>query len=223
MANQKLSQLPSGSPPQSTDLVYIARSGTQYSITVGQLIAIISGTIPFSGITTGANTTAAMTVGSGAVLSATGSGQILATNLTPSINPPQRVALASPVSLPANTQTIVLSITVTFPSAAGNYRADVRYGLWGEVGPNGLAAEVIDTTNNLAFALSGQDLNGLGYVGLSASEISSHTYAAGSTAVFTLQAITNASGGGTAEVTSGLFSFSPALATYLSVTPVLTN
>jgi hypothetical protein len=149
--------------------------------------------------------------------------------VTPSFNAPQRVVLGSPVSLTAFTQAIILTESVTFPSAAGTYRADARYGLYVTAGANACLAEVIDTTNTLAFAVNGQDANGTGYVALSGSEISSHTYAASSTATFTLQVICNngATGLVGATVTSGLFTggdaIVPAEPTYLSVTPVLSN
>ena len=136
-------------------------------------------------------------------------------------NPPQRVVLASQVTLVSTTQTIVLTETVTFPSGPGTYRADIRYGAWFSAANNACAAEVIDTTNAKAFALSGQDSNGFGYMALSASEISSNTYAAGATPTFTLQVQCNAAQYVT--VNSGVFTFSPAEATYLSVTPVLSN
>src|ERR1019366_9305979 len=81
MANEKLSQLPAGAPPLSTDLVYIARGGAQYYLTVGQLITPIAGTVPFSGITAGSNTTAALTVGTGGSLGPAGTGVINATEV----------------------------------------------------------------------------------------------------------------------------------------------
>jgi hypothetical protein len=135
-------------------------------------------------------------------------------------NAPQRVTLGAPVNLPLNTQTIVLTESVTFPSAAGNYRADVRYGAWATSGANICSAEVIDTTNNRAFALSGQNANGTGRIGLSGSEISPQTYAAGATATFTLQLACNAAS--TADI-NGSFSFTPQEPTYLAVTPILSN
>lgn len=138
-----------------------------------------------------------------------------------SFNAPQRVALGSPVVLVANTQTIILTETVTFPSTPGTYRADSRYGAWITGSSNACAAEVIDTTNSRAFALNGVDGNGSGFEALAASEISSATYAASATATFTLQVQCNA--GQTVTVNSGLFTFTPAEATYLSVTPVLSN
>jgi len=147
-------------------------------------------------------------------------------NLTPgtlSYNAPQRIALTVPVTLPLNTQTTIVTESVTFPSTPGTYRADSRYGLWIQAGPNACAAEVIDTTNSRAFALSGQDSNGSGYIGLTGSEVSTQTYTAGSTAIFTLQAICNAGGGATAEVNSGLFALIPAETSYLSVVPILSN
>jgi hypothetical protein len=78
MANEKISQLPSGSPGQSTDLIPIARSGANYSLTITQALAVASGAISFSAITTGDNTAAAMTVDTGASLAPAGSGTIAA-------------------------------------------------------------------------------------------------------------------------------------------------
>ena len=150
-------------------------------------------------------------------------------NLTPTVfaspasfNAPQRTtSIVGGTPLTPNTQTIVLTETVTFPSVAGTYRADVRYGAWITAANNACAAEVIDTTNTRAFALSGQDANGSGYIALSGSEVSSGTYSAGDTPTFTLQVMCNAAQ--TVTNNSALFTFSPAEATYLSVTPVLSN
>jgi hypothetical protein len=141
-------------------------------------------------------------------------------------NPPQRVVLAAPVSMTGNSQTLILTETVTFPSGPGTYRADVRYGLFLTVGPNTCVGEAIDTTNSKAFAVSGQDANGTGYIALSGAEISTNTYAAGATAIFTLQAVCNDDASPHlvgATVNSGLLTISPAEPTYLSVTPVLSN
>lgn len=153
------------------------------------------------------------------------SGTVAGWGSCASFNPPQRVALSSSVTLPTNTQTIVLTETVTFPSAAGTYRADIRYGAWITAYYKTCAAEVIDTTNAIAFALNAQTTSstdyGNAYIGLSGSEVSANTYAPSATATFTLQAQCN--GTVHASVNSELFTFSPAEATYLSVTPVLSN
>jgi len=142
---------------------------------------------------------------------------------TASFNAPQRVALGGTVALTGGAQTIVLTESVTFPASGGPYRADVRYGVWVTAGGvNECGAEVIDTTNNRAFALSGQDGNGsVPEKGMAASEVSSATYAAGATATFTLQMICVDTSGAT--VNSANFTFSPAEASYLSVTPVSTH
>jgi len=140
---------------------------------------------------------------------------------SPSFNAPQRSTSLANTSISSNTQTIVITESVTFPSASGTYRADVRYGLWMTIGPNVCNAEVIDTTNSRAFALSGQDANGSGFIGLSASEISTQTYAASATATFTLQVNCNANT--TVTTGAGTNALSPAENTYLSVTPVLSN
>lgn len=163
-----------------------------------------------AGTVSGTGSTLCTDANGGATTTCTGSGPNFA---------PQRVALGSPVTV--STQTIVLTESVTFPSVTGTYRADVRYGAWITAGANACAAEVIDTTNSRAFALSGQNANGTGYMGLSGSEISSATYAASASATFTLQVQCNASESVT--VNSGIFTFTPAEATYLSVTPVLSN
>ena len=136
---------------------------------------------------------------------------------------PQRVVLAAPVTPSGGVQTIILTETVTFPSPAGTYRALVSYGLNASVSANACGAEVIDTTNSKAYALSAQDANGSGYIALSGSELSYFTYAAGATPTFTLQIICNAYGGGGVSINSGIFSWSPAEPTYLSVTPVLSQ
>lgn len=134
---------------------------------------------------------------------------------------PQRVALGAPVALVANTQTIVLTESVAFPATGGPYKADSRYGAWITAGPDACAAEIIDTTNSRAFALAAQDGNGGGFIALTGSEISTASYTAGSSATFTLQIQCNV--GHNVTVNSGLFTFTPAEATYLSVTPVISN
>jgi hypothetical protein len=136
-------------------------------------------------------------------------------------NVPQRVVLGSPFSLTANTEAIVLTESVTFPSAPGTYRADMRYGAWITAGANACAAEVINATGSHAYALSGQNANGTGYMGLSGSEVSPDTFAASSTATFNLVMICNSNQ--TVTVLSGIFSFSIGEPTYLAVTPVLSN
>ena len=148
----------------------------------------------------------------GATTTCTGSGPTFA---------PHRITLSSPVSLPNGSQTIVLTESVTFPSAPGTYRAVVSYGYFTSAGC-ATTAEVIDTTNNKAYAVSFQDSNGgSGTGGGMGSELTYITYAAGGTATFTLQIVPDASV--TAEVNSALITFSPAEPTYLSVTPVLSN
>lgn len=146
----------------------------------------------------------------------------------PSFNAPQRVTLSSPVSVSGGTQTVVLSELITFPTATGNYRADIQYNAWVGTGiTNFCAAEVIDTTNNRAFAGSGQNTNSsasLGYSGISAAELSSQTYPAGATATFTLQVECGNATSVSANMTHGaIFTMSPAEPTYLTVTPVLSN
>jgi hypothetical protein len=94
--------------------------------------------------------------------------------------------------------------------------------MWIVYGSNIAYAEVVDTTNNVAYALSGQNSSGAGYAALNGSETTSQTYAAGSTATFTLVAIDNWSGG-VVYPTSQTLSLTPGESTYLSVTPVLTN
>ncbi len=164
------------------------------------------------GSTPGASTALAAFDGSGNIIPAGGSG----------VNSPHRVILGSPVSLSVDTQTIILTESVTFPSGGGTYRADVRYGMWATIGSNLCVAAVIDTTNSHTYASSGQNANGTGYIGMAASEISSSTYAGGATATFTLQVECNTTG--TITVNSGAYpSFTPAEPTYLSVTPVFSN
>jgi hypothetical protein len=131
---------------------------------------------------------------------------------------PQRTSLGSNVAVSANTQTTILTKSVTFPSIGNTYRVDVRYLVWALIGPNVMNAAVIDTTNSRAFASSGQDSNGTGYVGLAASEVSTQTYAAGSTASFSLEVIANAAV--TVEVNAGINPLSPSEATYLEITPI---
>lgn len=134
---------------------------------------------------------------------------------------PQRTVLTGPINLTANIQTTILNLAVTFPAAAGVYRADIRYSLWATIGPNVLASMVVDLTNNLPFAFCCQDANGLGYVANAASEISSHTYAASSAINFALIALCNANA--TVTKQSGLLALNPMPQTFLEITPILSQ
>lgn len=150
------------------------------------------------------------------------------TSVPPSFNPPTRVTLGSAVSMSAVTQTTILSTSFTFPSVNGTYRLLASYNVWITAGPNVCAAEVIDTTNSRAFAASGQNANGTGYIGLAGSEVSSQTYAASSTITVNLSAECNNDASGLVGATvnmnsSAKFLMSPAEPTYLSVTAVLSN
>jgi hypothetical protein len=152
------------------------------------------------------------------------------TGLGPTFTPVRVTSTSSgqptfPVAL-TSTQATVLTITMTFPSAPGTYRADIRYGIFGLIGPNVMAAMVYDTTNSVPFALSEQNANGDGYVALNGSEISYVTYAAGATVTFKLVAVCNdAAGSPPFEVTatSGLLTFTPNPVSNFSVAPVLSN
>jgi hypothetical protein len=138
---------------------------------------------------------------------------------------PQRVVLGSPVGLTGSTQTTVLTKSVTFPAAIGTYRADTRYGVFVTAGPNACLAEVIDVTNTHGFAISGQNSNGVGYLALAGAEVSANTYAAGAVVTFHLDVICDSGSPGLvgATVNSGLFTISPAEASYLAITPILSN
>ena len=81
----------------------------------------------------------------------------LTTATTPSFYPPQRVVLSASVPMSPSTNTTILSETVTFPSAPGTYRADMRYGVWVIAGANVCVGGVVDTTNSTSYALSGQE------------------------------------------------------------------
>jgi hypothetical protein len=187
--------------------VIVGGSAAQTSVQGSPDVKLLS-----SSTVTGTGSPLCTDANGGATTSCSGSGPVFA---------PQRVNLGSPVGLVANTQTIVLTESVSFPSGTGTYRADVRYSAWMTAGNNACAAEAIDTTNSRAFALSGLDGNGSGFSALTSSEVSSATYAAGATATFTLQIQCNA--GQTVTVNSGLFTFTPAEASFLAVTPVLSN
>jgi len=139
---------------------------------------------------------------------------------------PQRVVLGSPVGMTGNLQATILTESVTFPSGVGTYRADVRYGVFITAGSNACVAEVVDATNSHAFAISAQDSNGVGYIGLSGAEVSANTYAAGATVTFNLAAQCNDAAAPHlvgATVNSGLLTMSPNGVTFLEVIPVLSN
>lgn len=147
---------------------------------------------------------------------------------TGSVGAPQRVALGSPVSVSATTQTTVLTESVTMPATTGTYRLLVSYVVWMTIGANLCSAEVIDTTNSLPFAASGQNANGTGYIGLAGSEITSHTYAQSSTITVHLDVMCNNAAGGLVGATvnmngNAIYTMSPQEPTYLSVVPVLAN
>lgn len=142
-----------------------------------------------------------------------------------SFNAPQRVVLGSNTTTSGtpNTQLTVVTENVTFPAAAGTYRALVSYNIWATTGANVCNAEVVDATNNVTFAPSGQNPNGVGYAGLTGSELSSQTYAASASVTFNAVIVCN---GASIPITTTDYSgaaLSPAPATFLSVTPVLTN
>jgi hypothetical protein len=142
-----------------------------------------------------------------------------------SFNAPQRVVLGTNVSMTANVNTTIITETVTFPSAAGTYRADMRYGLYITAGSNVCVAGVVDATNSVSYAVSGQNANGSGAIALAGSELSSATYAPSATVTFNLQAVCNNGAGGLsgATVSAPIVGLSPAESSYLEVTPVLSN
>lgn len=140
------------------------------------------------------------------------------------IGTPQAVSLAAPVSLTANTQTTVLTKAVTFPSATGNYHADVRSGVWLTSGPNACATEVIDVTNTHVYAsANGQNSNGSGFIGIAGSEVSTTVYAASATATFHLDVICNANSTADINWALGTATFSPQEASFLQITPIAGN
>lgn len=140
------------------------------------------------------------------------------------IGTPQAITLAAPVSLTANTQATVLTKSVTFPSFAGTYRADLRSGLWLTAGPNACATEIVDVTNTKAYASgNSQNANGSGFIGIAGAEITSQTYTAGQVVTFRLVALCNANS--TAVVDWSLVSgtLSPQEESFLQITPLLSN
>lgn len=138
---------------------------------------------------------------------------------------PQRSTTLVTSGMSPDTQATIVSETVTFPAGTGTYRALVQYGGYFEVGSNNCQAVAYDTTNNVGFALSGQNSNGSGFMALTGSELSSTTYAAGASALFKFDAIChNGAGGLVGASTTGFFTMSPANEpTYLSVTPIPSN
>jgi hypothetical protein len=181
------------------------------SQTLGGAVTL-SETLPITSVTTPLQVTSG-------VLSCSGCGA--------SFYPPQKAILGSPVGMTAMTQTAILTEFVTFPSASGTYTADIRYGLYITSGANACLIQVVDLTNGIAFAISGQDSNGTGYAVFAGSEASSNTYSANAVIQFQLQAICNNGAGGLvgATVNSGLFNtlLTPQESSYLSVTPVSTS
>ena len=81
MADSKWSNLPSGSPAQTTDVVAIARSGANYQITLAQIVALFAAAIGFGSLTSGTNTGQALTVGNGSSLGPSGTGVVNANEL----------------------------------------------------------------------------------------------------------------------------------------------
>jgi len=218
--------------------ITIAGAGTTGSATIqllGQTSCVFDGATTAGDYFASSTTTAGNCTDTGATPGIQSLGRVLSTNggggtYSVSLGPvsssagfaPLRVVLGANQSPAINTQTIILTQSVTFPSASGIYRADVRYGMYITAGSNTCMGLVVDTTNSRAWAFSQQAANGLGQIGLAASEISSQTYAAGATATFTLQMICNAAGT-TVTVNNALFSPSPAEPTFLEVTPILSQ
>lgn len=136
---------------------------------------------------------------------------------------PHRTNLGSDTAVAANTQTSILSKFFAFPSSPTGvtYHADIRYGAWVTADSNACAAFVKDETNSIAFALSGQDSNGGGFMALTGSEITDQTYTPGQAVTFTLKVICNMAQ--TVTIDSGLFTLTPNESTWLSVTPMLAN
>ena len=153
-----------------------------------------------------------------------GGATTVCTGFGPTFTPQAASTAGLPVSLTANAQGTVLSVAVTFPSAPGTYRADLRSGLWITAGPNACATEIIDVTNTKAYASgNSQNANGLGYIGITGAEITSATYAAGASVTFHLAAICNANSTATLDWALGSATFSPLEHSFLQVTPVLSN
>jgi len=138
---------------------------------------------------------------------------------------PQSASTAGlPVSLTANTQATVLSKAVTFPAAAGTYRADIRSGVWITTGPNACATEVIDATNTHAYAsANSQNANGSGFIGLEGAQITSQTYTAGQVVTFNLAVLCNANSTATLNWALGSGTLSPNPPSFLDITPLLSN
>jgi hypothetical protein len=207
-----------GSTTPNTGVFSTLQANTSFTLNGSTAQTAVQGTdshLMSAGTVSGTGNPLCVDANGGATTTCSGTGPIFA---------PQRKILLNPQSISLNTQTTVtdLTETVTFPAGAGTYRADVRYGMWVTVGANLCVAQVIDTTNTRGFALSGQNTNGSGFIGMTGSEISPQTYAASATAVFTLQIECNANT--TVTVLSGAYpTFTTGESTYLSVTPILSN
>lgn len=188
---------------------------------------VLNGSQPQTGVSGGASdvklvSTPGLTAGAGAqICEDAGHGVTDVCTTTGPIFAPQRVDAIGDTTVNINTQTTVLTKSVTFPAAPGTYRADVRYGAWGTIANNACAAVVVDVTNNKAYALHGQDANGAGFIALSGSEITAQTYAASAVVTFHLDVICNATE--TITKDSGLFTISPNESTYMQITPVRSN
>lgn len=141
------------------------------------------------------------------------------------VGAPQSASTAGlPVSITANVQITVLSKSVTFPSAAGTYRADIRSGIWITAGPNACASEVIDATNTKGYAsANAQNANGSGLIGLAGAQVTSQTYTAGQVVTFNLAVLCNANSTATLNWALGTGTLSPNAASFLDITPLLTN
>ena len=82
--NQKISAMTSGNPPQNGDLIPIARSGANLSLTIAQIIAAAAAGIPSGGVTNAMLANSSITVVAGSGLSGGGSvalgGSVTLTN-----------------------------------------------------------------------------------------------------------------------------------------------
>lgn len=225
MANEKISQFPSGNPAQSTDLTVVARSGANYSLTLAQLIALFASAINFEWLTTGTNTQAAMTVGSGATLEPSGSGIIEANEIsgvvisgTPStgqvltatgsaaadwqtpasapVQVPSITQATGNTSVPQNSATVILSKSITMPASGGPFRVFGSYGLYLDASAAGIAVAWIDDSSSNQFATAQALVTGSASdYGVNGSSFSPTTYANSAVVTFSLYLEVSNSGG----------------------------
>src|SRR5208337_4488603 len=127
MADTEFSQLASGNPAQSTDIIPVSRPpfgpGSNYKVTAGSIAALV--VLPTFGTLAAGTSTAAFAMGSGGSLTVSGTGIVQATQVqnvvisgaAPSAG--QALIATSPIAADWQTIAVVTGITVSGTPTVG--------------------------------------------------------------------------------------------------------